>query len=264
MFNRNAFRPKLESLDGRIVPAGNVMASAGEVLEIRGDAAANQVTVTQTADGIVTVSGQNGTLINGRASVRFAGARLEKTDIRLFGGADSLTVNNLRVSVDQNVEMGAGNDVVVLNDARAGANVSVKTEDGFDRVTATGVVAGGDFFIDTAEGRSAVSVRGTTVGKSLTVIGKNSADAVAVSGVTTGEDMKIEVGEGDDRVELTNARVGKNLGVDADKGNDFVSVTKVSVASDAVFLGGDALDTFRKRGVTAGQKLEVKEFDRFV
>ena len=52
--------------------------------------------------------------------------------------------------------------------------------------------------------------------------------------------------------------------VDVEVGNDLVRVGNVVAAKDAVFLGGDEFDTFVNRGVRAGEKLEIKEFDRFV
>ena len=52
--------------------------------------------------------------------------------------------------------------------------------------------------------------------------------------------------------------------VDADVGNDFVAVTNVVAAKDAVFLGEDGFDTFDNNRVRAGEKLEIKGFERFV
>lgn len=56
----------------------------------------------------------------------------------------------------------------------------------------------------------------------------------------------------------------KNIKVDVQTGADFVAVTRVVAAKDAVFLGGDGFDTFDNNGVRGGEKLEIKEFDRFI
>jgi hypothetical protein len=262
MIRRNLSTPRFEILEDRLTPAGNVAAVGGEVLQLRGDDAANQVRITQSS-GSILVEGLDGTTINGRASVRF-GSGLEKVDIKLFGGADGLTVRGLRASTDINIEMDSGNDTVALSNVLAGVNLSVKTDDGFDRVTASGVRTGGDFYVETGEGRSAVAIAGSQVGKTLTVIGKNGLDDVIISGVITGEDLNVESGEGNDIVRLIDVRSEKNIKVDADTGDDFVGVRNVFAAKDAVFLGEDGFDTFENRGVSAGEKLEIKEFDRFV
>lgn len=263
MIRRNLSRPRFEILEDRLTPAGNVAAVGGEVLQLRGDDAANQVRITQSS-GSILVEGLSGTTINGQTSARFSASGLEKVDVKLFGGADSLTVRGLRASTDINIEMDTGNDMVSLSNVFAGVNLSVKTDDGFDRVTASGVRTGSDFYVETGEGHSAVAISGSQVGKTLTVIGKNGADDVTVSGVVTGEDLNVESGEGNDMVRLIDVWSDKNIKVDADTGDDFVAVRNVFAANDAVFLGEDGFDTFEDRGVSAGEKLEIKEFDQFV
>lgn len=252
----------VESLEGRRLLSGNVSASGGEVLQLRGDGAGNDVRITDNGSTIV-VEGRNGTTINGRPAQTFRSG-IEKSDIKLFGGNDRLEINRLRTSVDQNIETGPGDDTVVLNGVGAGVNLSVKTDDGSDRVTATNVRTGGDFYAETGQGRSVVDISGTQVGKTLTVIGGDSSDQVAVTGTTTREDLNVEAKKGIDRANLVNVWSNKNIKVDMDAGNDYVRVQNVFAAKDAVFFGEDGFDTFENRGVRAGEKLEIKEFDRFV
>src|SRR6056297_781781 len=100
--------------------AGNIAAGlGGEVLQLRGDEASNHVIVSQSGNTIL-VQGLNGTTINGETSVSFKSAGLEKTDIRLLGGHDSLEMRGVRASVDHNIEMGLGNDAVVLRNTYSG------------------------------------------------------------------------------------------------------------------------------------------------
>jgi hypothetical protein len=109
-----------------------------------------------------------------------------------------------------------------------------------------------------------VAISGSEIGKTLTVIGGGTADIVAITGTTTQEDLNVEAKEGDDRVDLIDVRSDKNIKADAGVGTDFVLVRNVVAASDAVFLGEDGFDTFKDRGVSGGEKLEIKEFNRFV
>jgi hypothetical protein len=264
VIRHTTFRPHLETLDDRIVPAGNVAASGGEVLQLRGDGVSNQVRISQNAAGSILIEGLDGTTINGRAAVRFNGAGLEKVDIKLFGGHDTLIIRTLRATTDINIEMDQGNDVVRLGNVRAGVNLSVKTDSGYDQVSAAAIRTGSDFYVETGEGPSSVTISQSQIGKTLTVIGGDRADRVAITGTTAQEDLNVEVKEGNDRVDLTNVRSGKNIKVDAQTGNDFVAVTNVRAAADAVFLGGDGFDTFDNNGVSAGEKLEIKEFERRV
>lgn len=263
MLRRNFKRLRVESLEDRRVFAGNVAASAGEVLELRGDEAANEVRITQDASDRILIEGLNGTTINGRSSVRFNGAGLEKVDIKLFGGNDKLTVRSLRASVDQNIELGAGDDVVSLNRVVAGANLSVKADDGYDRLDALGLRVSGDFYAEMGQGRSGVSIASSRVGKTLTVIGGDSTDLTTIAQTTSG-DLNVEAKKGADRVDLVDVRSRKNIKVDVDLGSDTVAVQNVYAAHDAVFLGGDGFDTFQDRGVSAGEKLEIKQFERIV
>jgi hypothetical protein len=304
MSRTNRLRPALDLLEDRRNPAGNVAASlSGEVLQIRGDEAGNQVRISQTDGGQIKVIGLDGTRINGRSQVVFDADGIEKLDSLLFGGNDRLEVNRLRASTDQNMEMGAGNDVVVLTGARAGVNLTVKTDDGNDVVRANGVITGSDFNIETGQGTSVVEVLDTQVGGTLNVIGQDSADAVTVAGGTTiGKDLKVNSGKGNDTVAVRNTDVTLSMTLTTDEGADVVAVSGVTtgedlkieagkgrpavgmnravlldsgvdrltagntrVTSDLLFDGGDEFDTLdRNAGVTAGQDFEVKGFERFV
>lgn len=49
-----------------------------------------------------------------------------------------------------------------------------------------------------------------------------------------------------------------------DNGRDTVATTDVQASQDAVFDGGDELNTFIRRGfLRGGEKLKIKGFDRF-
>ncbi len=254
--------PVFDALEPRHLLSGEVSVSAGEVLQLRGDGDDNAVRITRTAGGQVVIKGLRGTTINGRNAIRVSGRGIEKVDIKLFGGNDTLIIQRLVASNDINIETDIGDDTVKLVGVRAGKVLSVKTGDGSDVVKAARIQTGEDFNIDTGEGASRVHVNATTVGGSLTVIGKDDADRVRIAGTTVQKDLNVEVGEGNDNVRLIRILSRKNIKVDAQTGNDVVAVTQVRAASDAVFLGGDGFDTFIDNGVSGGEKLEIKEFNR--
>lgn len=77
---------KIESLECRQQMAGDVSALLeGQLLKLEGDNVGNHVVVAQNSLGHVTVTGQNGTLINGRTSVRFLNPQLNAMEIRMEG-----------------------------------------------------------------------------------------------------------------------------------------------------------------------------------
>jgi hypothetical protein len=120
----------LEGLEHRLALAGNVAAGlgAGGAATPRHDAN-NSLVITQNSAGRVVIEGRDGTTINGRGSVSFNGSGLEKTGIKLFGGSDTLVVNDLRVTADHNIEMGWRADVVRLNCTRSGVVTTVETDE---------------------------------------------------------------------------------------------------------------------------------------
>ncbi len=112
----------VESLENRALMAGDVLASVrGSILRLEGDAAANEVAMTDLGGGRIEVKGVNGTTINGSAS-----AILE------------------RVHLGIRVELKEGNDVLsfVGNKDHILPNVSISTGTGNDSLTIDALAAG--------------------------------------------------------------------------------------------------------------------------
>jgi hypothetical protein len=140
---------------------------SGADLIVGGDAAANQIQISQNAAGDVLVQGLTGTRINGRPSVTFPGVNLIKADVKMGGGNDQVTLVGLSTDNDINVETGNGNDVVRLSGLAAGGVLNVKTGLGSDTVTGTGLAIEGDVGVVIAGGNSAVSLSSSSFGGSL-------------------------------------------------------------------------------------------------
>lgn len=140
---RNTFSPRLETLDGRVVPAGLVTAElSGGDLFITGDSLGNEVRVAQAANGTVTVTGQNGTLINGLTSVTFANAVLNKIEANMEAGNDVLTIARATVAGDILVQMDDGNDRVVATNVSAGLDAIFIGGAGIDVLDDNGITGG--------------------------------------------------------------------------------------------------------------------------
>ncbi len=117
-----ARKMSVEWLENRALMAGDVLASVrGSILRLEGDAAANEVAMTDLGGGRIEVKGVNGTTINGSAS-----ATLE------------------RVHLGIRVELKDGNDVLsfVGNKDHMLPNVSISTGTGNDSLTIDALAAG--------------------------------------------------------------------------------------------------------------------------
>ena len=105
--------------------AGNVTAvyAAGN-LTLTGDNADNLVTMSVTA-GVLTLTGQSGTTVNGLASVSTPLVGPLTASINMGGGNDTLTINNVTL-VAPSVLMGSGNDTFVITNS----NLTITTYSG--------------------------------------------------------------------------------------------------------------------------------------
>ena len=120
----NRVAAEIQQLETRALLAGNVMASRANdgSVSIKGDKAANELTIALDDAGMVTITGNNGTTINGNPDATFDGTTLNNLRISLKGGADKLTVEvNADATVPGRVRIstGTGKDVVsVVNDSQ--------------------------------------------------------------------------------------------------------------------------------------------------
>ncbi len=258
MARRATQRLRLESLESRITMAGDVAASlSDETLSLRGDAAANSVRITQDASASILIEGLDGTRINGAAQVRYDGAGLEKTDLRLFGGNDRLEIRGLRATVDHHLELDVGDDTVILQDVVAGVNLTVKMDDGVDRVTSSGVRTGGDFNIEAGQGAASVTVSAATVTGTLNIQSQDSADSIQVTATAVGKDLKIHSGKGDDTVTVQNVQVALTATAITDEGRDRVTLSNLVTSEDVNVEAGQGADRVLMTDVRAGKNITV-------
>ena len=105
--------------------AGNVAAAyAAGNLTLTGDNADNLITMSVTA-GVLTLTGQSGTTVNGMASVSTPLVGPLTASIDMGGGSDTLTINNVTL-VAPSVLMGSGNDTFVITNS----NLTITTYSG--------------------------------------------------------------------------------------------------------------------------------------
>lgn len=286
--------------------ANNVqVALEGSLLKVVGDNLSNDIVIAQNIAGDITVTGRNGTTVNGRPSFRLPRVALNAIEMQMEGGNDVVAVRSLQVANDLYANLGEGNDRFdLLAGTTIGAIAGVEGGIGADTIRVIDSVVGADLFVDGGLDALTATLTRATIGGALTIIGDEAADRVSISETTmadfgtvetkggndrvdvslvmafafaidtdrgadivnvsdlmTAEDVGIFTGTENDRVSLTNVMSGKNLSVSVDAGADAVTVASVSVTADAVFEGGAGVDTYTDLGITAGVKLDVKEFE---
>ena len=109
----------------------------GGQLKIEGDAFGNDIRIAQSATA-VTITGRNGTLVDGAAS------SLRLAEIKMNAGNDVVAIARLRTAGDQVIELGDGNDRVNLTGDVTGTLVAVVGGQGTDTVAGNNLTSGGD------------------------------------------------------------------------------------------------------------------------
>lgn len=136
------FRPRVERLESRTTPAGNITATVVEgTLFIDGDDAANGVIVAGTGKRSVAVRPADAdTTINGRPAGEgeFIGDISRGIVVRTGGGDDTVRLEGINKRSYLGVFSGDGNDTVSLVGLTARSSVEIDTGAGDDRVSASG------------------------------------------------------------------------------------------------------------------------------
>ncbi len=240
----NTPRLGLESLELRENPAGFVSASLlGGQLSVFGDGGDNNITVTQSATAL-TISGQNGTLVNGQAAVSFAFPSIIQAEFKMEGGNDTVAISGLRTTLgDITVETMSGDDAVTLNGVSAASTLSVNMEVGGDSFSATDTTAGADMGLEMGDGTSAVSLSNARANGSLSISTGSENDWINIGGLFVGADMDISTEKGDDLISISGAEVRGGASFSTDLGADSVSLNGFSAGSDLSVETGDGNDT---------------------
>lgn len=261
--------------------AGDVLAAVvrGNLM-IQGDAAANEIAITDLGGGNIQVAGLNGTTVNGQSAAQsLAGVR--------FGVKAELNAGDDKVSFDGNathplaqvkIETGLGNDTISVDHAFAGL-LKIESGGGDDVVKLLDVTsvlaaietgAGDDqvrlgdasvrpdatlravtLKIDTGLGNDAIIMEDVIIDAVLTKIDTGLGDdSVAVNGLNAKGLVEFETGGGTDSVSLTNSTFTR-LVVDLGAGdNDLLTI-----------VGTKSLTTRLQGGPGTGDQLSIATSD---
>ena len=203
-------RLALEKLQIRELLAGDVTAAVTNgFLVVRGDDAANELTIERVSGDRVRVTGATGTTINGLTQPAILKVR-KGYDIATGGGDDKLTVIGLNAvgRYEIRMELGAGNDTLVASNLVA-QRIHSNGEAGNDSITV----------------RNSRSRRGSGVG------GGAGDDTIVLENLRFGNGSCIDGGTGKNTVQETNNRYGvrfTKLNTDPNAPSDNTNVAPVA------------------------------------
>jgi hypothetical protein len=225
----NHKRLKFESLENRVMLAGNVVSSINNgFLNLCGDAKGDQFLVRQLDSGDWCVSGINKTKIDGLKSETFS--NVCSLSIKTLGGNDVVAVADGCLPGPLCIDTGAGCDIVALVALQVGS-VNVSTGAGNDALIVAGLKT------QSPSTTNAITPL-TTQSQSSSVCFDmgNGTNIVLLVGIQT-DSLSLRTGAGNDYVGLAGVCVDNCLSVDTGTGIDLLGVIDSS-ASFAKFSGG--------------------------
>ena len=221
---------RLESLEQRENPAGSISTShSGGVLIITGSDQADTFTIKSIAGGAYTLTGTNGTLIDGSASANTLAASSIKMILK--GGDDSVTADTtvpLTVTGALIIDGGDGNNTVNLT------------------TTASAVTLGSFNYIG-GEGLDTISVGQTGTNSAITgavsLNPGNGGSAFTLTNLLVGGDLIEKAGAGADSLTLTTVTIGKGVSFDAGQGNGTLNATATVINAGLSYNALTGTDT---------------------
>jgi hypothetical protein len=243
--------------------AGNVsvVLEAG-LLKIQGDNLDNQLTVTRAATGDLVITGQTETLINGQASYTLLNPTIGSVDIRMEGGADSLTIRGLQVAKSFFANLGDGADrltTVAAGPTSIGGKLTIQGGLGNDVVRLERTTVRSDVKIDGGEGTSNTTIIDSTLNRSLTLLGHDVGDIVNIRNTDVALSALFNTKGGADRVTLTDfSALGVTINTDVLgglSGADRVTLTRVETVEDLNLYTGAGNDIVAMTDVTSDRSI---------
>jgi cyclophilin family peptidyl-prolyl cis-trans isomerase len=160
--SRSRFRPSVESLEDRSVPAGNVTATltGGGTLLITGDGAANSVRIQGNSSATLNISSTDTTINNQTGSVTL-GVFRGSIIIAMGDGNDSVVIDRVLTRGMLSIDMGAGDDSLAITTSAVRKDAIIGMGDGNDSVTLRPVLMSGNALVDVGAGDNRVNVAGS-------------------------------------------------------------------------------------------------------
>jgi len=281
----------MERLEDRSLLAGDVAVTLVKgVLNVQGDAAANDVAIVDLGGGTLEVSGRNGTTVNGSAALLSVSGVTAGLKVDLKAGADVLSfVGNAdhrlaivsletgpgadTVSVDQvfaaiaKIETGPDDDRVQVMDMSVVLG-KIETGLGDDQVTigdpsirADARIGAVEFEVETGAGNDTVRVQDAILETLIAEIETGAGnDSVSIADLQSQGTFKVETGSGDDAVTIAESKF-RRLTVELGAGDlDQLAIESTQSSSTKLDGGLGNADALRLTDNDLGV-LKIKGFE---
>lgn len=231
-----AFVMSAARADGSILAAVDPVS---HVLTVTGDGSPNDLAVTMVSIGTYTLTGRNGTLVNGEAAVTFEGVRT--FDFDLANGDDVLQFTDVIVRGSLRVRLDEGADTVRLSGVRVRGRTAIRGEGGDDHVITSGnSVFAGTFAVSGGDQGDRIELTDSTFRNRVSIGTGDGANVVLLQHSTFEQfaQLRIGFGAGDDELRVDDCTVDNDLKADMRSGDDQAVLTDSHFKLDVSLNGG--------------------------
>lgn len=250
------------ALESRTLLAGNVTAAIvdGELI-ITGDDAANDISILETAAGVI-VRG-NSTTVNGAATdfVAFAPtvSKTGKIVASMGGGDDKVQIDDATLDGRVVFHGGEGNDSLGLTAATLKGGLGFHGDAGNDSLVLEQSTVEGSVLAFLGEGDDLVTLTGSEIQRSLVLYGRAGADGLNLDDSKVGRWVIGYLGQGDDDVRFANGTETKHVQLWGQRGADVVQVNESDTSrSFAARMGGGDDAVSLEGDVDVGHRLIIR------
>jgi hypothetical protein len=242
--NRTGRRLGFETLESRRLTAITTSLNNG-ALNIQGDTAAEDIAIVGSATpGQVTVTGRNGTMVDGvvNGSTTANGVRADLI-IQLLGGDNVVSLDNLYIAGSINVFSGDQSDVITLgatNPVSPAGDLVISTGNGNDQVyvdtTVYNVFVIGKLVVYPGQGADIVNMYGASALNDIVIDDHDGHNSILVNGTTTASTLLVTTGEGNNQIGILFSAASAFVNVDFNRTNSVIGKA-TNVYIDTVYSG---------------------------
>ena len=249
----------MQPLEDRNMFAGNVVANlVGPDLAIGGDAADNQVEITEITSNSIQVTGLAGTTINGLPAQVFTAPLIENIFVRTGAGHDEVIVKNVTLSDtafgNLKVFTSVGDDHVHLDRVFTTQSIGLDTGDNNDRVEAVMAGTRGTWYANSGNGHDSVQLHRVSA-LDMKVEMQDGNDDLNIFGARVGNDLKVNTHSENDTVGLDGIFAGNNVLIRTEQGSDQVKLHRIRANNDVGLETGTESDIAHFHQVAARHDL---------
>ncbi len=216
---RRRIIPVLDQLEHRNLLAGNVLASVSHgVLNIYGDAEANNISIVSDVRHNLTISSPDGTTINGLDTVKFK--NVQGLTVFMREGDDVLDISGATFTKPVIIYMGADNDSLFMTNVKMPGRSTIYLGAGDDVANFDHSSNGERFLLSGGVGNDMVTLSHYKGGDRTVIDLGADNDIATITDSTFVERFQLVAGTGDDRASIGTTKIGPHSQLDGGAGVD--------------------------------------------